>query len=114
MTSDNKKLANRKRSWRCLARRVPGVTSLILSLVVGAAGRLLAQDNQAPAGLMDLSIEELMKVEIDSVYGASGYKQKATESPASVTIITGDDIQRYGYRTLADALRHVPGFYVSY
>jgi len=75
---------------------------------------LLAQDNQAPAGLMDLSMEELMKVEIDSVYGASGYKQKVTEAPASVTIITGDDIQRYGYRTLADALRHVPGFYVSY
>ena len=118
MTSDNKKPANRKRSWRCLARRlghslVPGVTSLILFLVVGAAGRLLAQDNQAPADLMDMSIEELMKVEVDSVYGASGYKQKVTEAPASVTIITADDIQRYGYRTLADVLRHVPGFYVS-
>jgi len=53
MTSDNKKPAIRKRSWRCLARRlghslVPGVTSLILFLVVGAAGYLLAQDKQAP------------------------------------------------------------------
>jgi outer membrane receptor for ferrienterochelin and colicins len=119
MTSDNKKPANRKRSWRCLARRlchslVPGVTSLILFLVVGAAGRLLAQENQAPTDLMDLSMEELMKVEVDSVYGASGYKQKVTEAPASVTIITADDIQRYGYRTLADVLRQVPGFYVNY
>jgi outer membrane receptor for ferrienterochelin and colicins len=119
MTSDDKKPANRTRSWRCLARRlchslVPGVTSLILVLVVGAPGRLLAQDNQAPADLMDLSMEELMKVEVDSVYGASGYKQKVTEAPASVTIITAGDIQRYGYRTLADVLRHVPGFYVNY
>src|SRR5580704_18317398 len=119
MTSDNKKPANRERSWRCLARRLchsllPGVTSLILFLVVGAAGRLLAQDKPALANLMDMSLEELMKVEVDSVYGASGYKQKVTEAPASVTIITADDIQRYGYRTLADVLRHVPGFYVNY
>jgi outer membrane receptor for ferrienterochelin and colicins len=119
MTSDNKKPANHKTSWRCLARRLchsllPGVTSLILFLVVGAAGRLLAQDKQAPGNLMDMSLEELMKIEVDSVYGASGYKQKVTEAPASVTIITADDIQRYGYRTLADVLRHVPGFYVNY
>jgi outer membrane receptor for ferrienterochelin and colicins len=61
-----------------------------------------------------MSLEELMAVRIDSVYGASGFKQKVTEAPASVTIITSEDIQRYGYRTLADILRNVPGFYVSY
>ena len=55
-----------------------------------------------------------MSVRIDSVYGASGFKQKVTEAPASVTIITSEDIQRYGYRTLADILRNVPGFYVTY
>jgi len=61
-----------------------------------------------------MSLEELMSVRIDSVYGASGFKQKVTEAPASVTIITAEDIQRYGYRTLADILRSVPGFYVNY
>jgi iron complex outermembrane receptor protein len=55
-----------------------------------------------------------MSIEIDSVYGASGFKQKVTEAPASITIITSDDIQKHGYRTLADILRNVPGFYVSY
>jgi len=113
MASDTQKPANRKRARRLYHSHVLGVTSLILLLVVGAAGRLLAQDNQAPANLLDLSIQDLMKVEVDSVYGASGYKQKVTEAPASVTIITADDIQRYGYRTLADVLRYVPGFYVS-
>src|ERR1017187_10422870 len=63
---------------------------------------------------MDMSLEDLMKVDIDSVYGASGYKQKVADAPASITIITGDEIRRYGYRTLADALRDVPGFYVIY
>ena len=54
MTFDNKKPANRKRSWRCLARRlchslVTGATSLILFLVVGAAkGDLLYRLEQGP------------------------------------------------------------------
>ncbi len=54
-----------------------------------------------------------MSVEVDSVYGASGFKQKVTEAPASVTIVTSEEIQKYGYRTLADILRNVRGFYVT-
>ncbi|HEV2491851.1 MAG TPA: TonB-dependent receptor [Terriglobia bacterium] len=61
-----------------------------------------------------MSIEDLMKVNVESVWGASGYQQKVTEAPASVTIVTGDEIRRYGYRTLAEVLQNVPGFYVSY
>jgi iron complex outermembrane receptor protein len=60
-----------------------------------------------------MSLEDLMSIEIDSVYGASGFKQKVTEAPASVTIITAEEIQIYGYRTLADILRNVRGFYVT-
>lgn len=72
-----------------------------------------AQDSRPGKNLTDMSLEELMSIRIDSVYGASGFKQKVTEAPASVTIITSEDIQRYGYRTLADILRNVPGFYVT-
>src|ERR1700735_4914329 len=74
----------------------------------------LAQDKPSPPDLLDKSLEDLMSIEIDSVYGASGLKQKMTEAPASVTVITSEDIQRYGYRTLADILRNVRGFYVTY
>src|SRR6202451_3985020 len=74
----------------------------------------LGQNTRAAPDLVDMSLEELMLINIDSVYGASGFKQKVTEAPASVTIITAEDIQRYGYRTLADILRNVRGFYVSY
>ena len=76
--------------------------------------RVLAQDKQAPKDLFEASLEDLMKVDIDSVYAASGYKQKVTEAPASITIITSDEIRKYGYRTLADILSNVPGFYISY
>jgi outer membrane receptor for ferrienterochelin and colicins len=75
--------------------------------------RATAQNKPATPNVLDMSLEDLMSIEIDSVYGASGFKQKVTEAPASVTIITADDIQKHGYRTLADILRNVRGFYIS-
>jgi iron complex outermembrane receptor protein len=89
--------------------------SLALSLLVFSNSmRVMAQEKPTTPNLLDKTLEDLMSIEIDSVYGASGFSQKVTEAPASVTIITSEDIQRYGYRTLADILRNVRGFYVSY
>ena len=51
---------------------------------------------------------------MDTVYGASKREQRATEAPSSVTVIRADEIRKYGYRTLAELLRSVPGFYVNY
>jgi outer membrane receptor for ferrienterochelin and colicin len=64
--------------------------------------------------LTKLPLEQLMQIEVPEVVSASKYEQKATEAPASTTVITSDEIKRYGYRTLADILASVPGFYVSY
>jgi outer membrane receptor for ferrienterochelin and colicins len=63
--------------------------------------------------LADLSLEQLMNIKIETVVGASERLQPVTEAPSSVTIVTADDIARYGYRTLADILRSVRGLYVS-
>lgn len=63
--------------------------------------------------ITDLSIEQLMEVEVDSVFGASKFEQKITEAPSSISIITSADIRQYGYRTLGEALRSIRGFYVS-
>jgi outer membrane receptor for ferrienterochelin and colicins len=88
---------------------------IMLSLLPAMSStRVLAQDKVATPDLLDKSLEDLMSIEIDTVYGASGFKQKVTEAPASVIIITSDEIQKHGYRTLADILRNVRGFYVSY
>src|SRR5439155_12007827 len=51
---------------------------------------------------------------IPIVYAASKLEQKATEAPSSITVIGADEIKKYGHRTLADILRSVQGFHVSY
>ena len=69
--------------------------------------------NQTP-DLTELPLETLMQIEVPKVFSASKFEQKATEAPSSTTVITSDEIQRYGYRTLADILASVQGFYISY
>lgn len=69
----------------------------------------------APSGtdLTELSLESLMQIEVPKVFGASKIEQKSTAAPSSVTVITADEIKRYGYRTLAATLQSAQGFNVS-
>jgi outer membrane receptor for ferrienterochelin and colicins len=85
---------------------------VILAVVMGLPSTASAQE-PAPR-TSPMSLEDLMRVQIEPVFGASKRLQPVTEAPASVSIITADDIARYGYRTLADVLRGVRGFYVTY
>jgi outer membrane receptor for ferrienterochelin and colicins len=61
--------------------------------------------------LADKSLEELANIE---VYSASKHMQKVSDAPSSVTVITADEIQKYGYRSLAEILESVRGFYITY
>lgn len=81
-----------------------------LLCVVGAP---IASGADVDVDLADLSIEELMAVPIDSVYGASRYEQKVNRAPSSVTILDRDEIRRFGARSYAELLRSVRGVYVS-
>jgi outer membrane receptor for ferrienterochelin and colicins len=78
-------------------------------MMLPAPASLLAQ--QQTQDLSEVSLEELSNI---TVYTASRHIQKATEAPSSVTVITRDEIQKYGYRTLADTLRSVRGFDITY
>ena len=68
---------------------------------------------QTPPDLTQVPMEDLMRIEVQRVFGASERLQPVTEAPSSVTIVTAREIARHGYRTLADILRSVRGFYIS-
>jgi len=70
-----------------------------------------ASAEEKPADVFSLSLEDLKKL---SVTGASRREQPTAEAPSSVTIITADDVKKYGYRTLADMLQSARGLYVTY
>ncbi len=67
--------------------------------------------NDAP-DYTEFSLEDLMEMNV--VYGASKHKQKAKEAPSSITIITREEIKTYGYRTMAEVVSSLRGFYVTY
>jgi outer membrane receptor for ferrienterochelin and colicins len=67
-----------------------------------------AQDRTRDLG--EASLEELGNIQ---VYSASKRMQSTSDAPSSVTVVTADEIQKYGYRTLADILQSVRGFYMT-
>lgn len=87
---------------------------------LGSAGSLsLAEESETAKGgastnLMGMSLDQLLDIRVDKVYGASRYEQKIWQAPSSVTIVSRDEIQKQGYRTLAEVLRSVRGLYLTY
>ncbi|MCP4216062.1 MAG: TonB-dependent receptor plug domain-containing protein [bacterium] len=58
--------------------------------------------------LFRMSLEELMKVKITT---AGKTEEIVCEIPASVVVLTREEIERYGYTTVAEILGNVPGIY---
>src|SRR4051812_2764866 len=90
--------------------RVAGIFAMSLALLA-RAGEPATVDR---ADLTQLTLEQLMEIQIPTVHAASRFDQKTTEAPSSVTVITAEEIKRFGHRTLADVLQSVQGLYVSY
>jgi iron complex outermembrane receptor protein len=84
------------------------VRMLIMMLCV--AGSAVAQTGDPSHDLADLSLDDLLQLEVTSV---SRRAQKVTESPAAITLITNDEIRRSGMTTIPDLLRMVPGLHVA-
>jgi iron complex outermembrane receptor protein len=57
-----------------------------------------------------VSLDSLLSVRVSA---ASKYEQTAAEAPASVTLVTADELERLGYTRLDQVLETIRGFYTS-
>ena len=80
-----------KRTWR---------TALVM---MALAAPMRAQDK--------LPLDKLLETPIST---AAKYDQKLSSVAASVTVITAEEIERYGWTSLAEVLQSVRGFYLTY
>ena len=92
---------------RLRSRPAPGRLALAISLAMS-----LTMVATAPAfgevddGLFGLSLEELMNLEVTSV---SRKSERLADTTSAVFVVTREDIERHGIRSIPDALRLVPG-----
>jgi iron complex outermembrane receptor protein len=77
-------------------------------LSVGVAGA--QEQTLAAATLKQMSIEQLMDVEVTSV---SKTRESLIGAAAAVAIVTNEDIRRSGAESVPEALRSVPGIFVA-
>ncbi len=93
-----------------------GAAALIqkILLFLASAAALLSATSLVAEGTKDLADDSLEELANIQVYSASKHMQSVSDAPSSVTIITADEIQKYGYRTLADILQSTRGFYLTY
>ncbi len=78
---------------------------LVVMILLGLTAQNIRADQ---IDLSELSLEQLMDVKVTS---ASKFEQRASAAPAAVQVISREDIERYGWRTLTEALNSLPGIY---
>ena len=88
----------------CAGRVLTG----LIALAIVTSGPASGQGSGGASG--DIQLDSLLNLTVSSV---SKYAQTTSEAPSSVTVITAEEIRLFGFRTIEDVLKTVPGFYVS-
>lgn len=102
------------------SRRFTLLTALVALIALAPPRLARAQSEPPPAPAetgapgSDNLVEQMAQFEAQldqTVVSSTKAEQRATEAPAVITVVTAEEIQARGYRSLADVLREVPGFY---
>lgn len=100
--------------WRVRAfRSVLSRSALPFAVALGSSYTALAQDlaeNALPEDLAELSLEELLNTRVVTA-SSSGAEERAMTS-ANVYVVTRQQIETHGWRSLGEILATVPGLYV--
>ncbi len=96
-----------RRRFASLAGMAGALCRLALALALALAPAAQAADIDT---LMGLSIEELSSLEVSIL---AKRPERIMDSAAAVYVLTGDDIRRSGYTSIAEVLRLVPGMDVA-
>ncbi|QKJ27535.1 TonB-dependent receptor plug domain-containing protein [Aliarcobacter cibarius] len=51
--------------------------------------------------------------DVQVVTSASGYEQNVADAPATISVITAEELEEKSYSDVTDALKNVPGVYVN-
>ena len=73
---------------------------------------LQAEEQTISNNLLDMNLEDLTQIQISSA--ANRYNTDTYQSPSPVTVITREEIERHGYKTLEELLDSVVGFDTGY
>ena len=87
-----------------------GSTAVLCAAMFAAAGPALAEEAGSAGDLTQLGLEDLLNIEVTSV---SRHAEPLLGAAAAVFVVTGEDIRRSGARSIAEALRMVPGLFVA-
>src|SRR4051812_6240001 len=82
-----------------------------LSLMIFAWSASGHADDRYVGNIEDIDLAYLLNTP-DDVWTASRTHQKNYEAPAIVTTVTREQIEVWGYRSVAEVLDHLDGFYV--
>ncbi len=85
------------------------LTTAFLHLLLLSPPPLQASEDLDMESLFDMSLEELMEIEVTV---ASGTRQSLHQAPAVASVITAADIKATGATNLVDILESVPGLHI--
>ena len=80
-------------------------TLTILAIVFGILNTIAQTDTTKMIDILDMTLEELMQLK---VYTASKISQKATDAPATVYVVTQQQIEQRNYSCLKELLDDIP------